>query len=351
VPTGANIIGAMPTTPNRAVAYLGELLAACMGRNSRLSLSEALVAEGGFFELEDELVDHLIRHRSELSSWMRAVLEGEAPGRVWEQSPEVSLRGLLMPWLQEKNQFLGMDDEVALQLDALYRRAIRETERVLSSPVGDARAAEELRGVWEAHRERLASFVRTRLGEDPRDVVCAEYSPSLQLAVLGFASGCIMAEPVLDVGCGPNAVLVRHLRERGVEAYGIDRAAPEGEGEVVAATDWLDFSYGEDRWGTVISHLGLSLHFLRHHLAGGPSAETLALAHADAYMRILRSLRVGGTFSYTPALPFVERLLSPLTYRCERVVLPDVFVTPTLLAAREHTGFDLAQASRVLRTA
>ena len=65
----------------------------------------------------------------------------------------------------------------------------------------------------------------------------------------------------------------------------------------------------------------------------------------------MRSLRVGGAFHYAPALPFVEALLPAPTYRCERIAPPEGLVTPSLIAAREHAGLDLAQASRVLRKA
>ncbi len=220
---------------------------------------------------------------------------------------------------------------------------------MLSSRADDSRAARELRGDWEAHRKRLASFARDRLGEDLPDAVCAAYSPSLQLEVLGLSHEGV-AEPVLDVGCGPDAALVSHLRERGLEAYGIDRAAPEGQDGVVVA-DWLDFEYGEGVWGTVLSHLGFSLHFLRHHLAEGPAAEELALSHAGAYSCVLRSLRVGGAFLYAPALPFVEALVPTSAYRCERIALANDLVTPSLVAAREVARIDLAWASRVLRVA
>lgn len=84
------------------------------------------------------------------------------------------MRDFVAPWLQERNQFLQVDEEAARQLDALYRRAIRETARVLSSRTSDDEAADVLCGVWEAHRKRLASFARARLGEDPRDAVCAD---------------------------------------------------------------------------------------------------------------------------------------------------------------------------------
>ena len=98
-------------------------------------------------------------------------------------------------------------------------------------------------------------------------------------------------------------------------------------------------------------HLGFSLHFLRHHLANGRTAKTLALAHAEAYMRVLPSLRIGGAFAYAPVLPFVEALLPASEYRCERIALPSEFITPSLLAAREATGLDLGRATVVRRTA
>ena len=341
---------AMSTKPHDAITRLGELLLARMKRNSRSPLAEVWDAESGFAEPDAELVGHLIRYREELACWMRAVLDEEPRGERWEQSPETFLRSLLAPWLHEKNQFLHLDDlEASQELDTLYRRAIEETARVLSSRADEAEVADRLREVWEAHRRRLVAFTAFHLGEAPRDVVCARYSPLLQMRVLDLSPEALL-EPVLDVGCGSDAALVRYLHQRDVEAYGIDRSVQEGIDGVVAA-DWLEFDYGEDRWGTVISHLGFSLHFLRHHLTDGPAAEALALAHAHTYVRILGSLSPGGSFVYTPALPFVEDLLLPSAYRCDRVALPDELVIPALLKAREHTGLDLAQASRVSRAA
>lgn len=345
----ANIV-AMSMSSNHAVTRLGELLLARMKRNSRSALAEVWDAESGFSEPDAELVGHLVRHREELACWMRAVLEEEPGGDRWEQNPEAFLRSLLAPWLQEKNQFLRLDDlEASQSLGALYRRAMEETARVLSSRADEAEVADGLREIWEAHRRRLVAFTAFHLGEAPRDAVCARYSPPLQMQVLDLSLEAL-PEPVLDVGCGSDAALVRYLRQRGVEAYGIDRSAPEGINGVVAA-DWLEFDYGEQRWGTVISHLGFSLHFLRHHVTDGPTAEALALAHARVYVRVLGSLFPGGSFAYTPALPFVEGLLPPSAYRCERVALPDELVIPALLTAREHTGHDLAQSSRVIRAA
>lgn len=76
--------------------------------------------------------------------------------------------------------------------------------------------------------------------------------------------------------------------------------------------------------------------------SGWYGGDSLALAHAEAYARVLRSLRVGGVFSYAPALPFVEAVLPAKAYPCERVTLPEELLPPALIAAREDTGLDLA---------
>ena len=68
----------------------------------------------------------------------------------------------------------------------------------------------------------------------------------------------------------------------------------------------------------MLSHHAFSLHFLHHHRAQGPEA----YAYAQAYMAILRSLRVGGRFVYVPGLPFIEALLPAAQYRCTRAPLP-----------------------------
>ena len=334
-----------------SVVRLKELLLARMLRNAKPPLSEVWRDDGGFSEPDDELVQHLLGNREELSWWMREIAASERSGHIqelrWEDSPEAFLRGLVAGWLQRKNQFVRVDDRATRQLEASYRSAFDKAARILSSRADDARAAEQLREVWEAHRERLVSFVRHRLGADPYDVTSAAYSPARQLAVLGLAPESMPA-PVLDVGCGRDAALVRYLRERGLEAFGIDRnASPSADG--VLNADWLEFVYGDGIWGMVVSHLGFSLHFLRHHLAGGPVAEDLALEHARAYKRILGSLRSGGSFVYVPALPFVEELLPGTGYACERFAVSEVSGSPVHAAELSGTGLNLFQAARVSR--
>ncbi len=236
----------------------------------------------------------------------------------------------LLSWLWAHNQFLDLDAKAHAELEGSVARALARM-----------RDPSQLAGALAAHRSELAAFVQARLGPAPRELVCAEYSPPLQLELLGLTSAQLI-EPVLDVGCGAGAALVRFLRAQGIAAKGLDRLDPGAFGR---AGDWLTHAYGNARWGTVLSHLGFSLHFLHHHRAPGDTA----YAYARAYMAILRSLRLGGSFAYTPALPFMEALLDRSLYRVHRIPFANELRVQTLQEAERATGLDLSAASHVQR--
>jgi len=70
--------------------------------------------------------------------------------------------------------------------------------------------------------------------------------------------------------------------------------------------DWLDYDYGKNKWGTIVSNLGFSNHFNHHHLRENGNY----IAYGKTYMNILYSLKTGGHFHYAPDLPFIERYLN-----------------------------------------
>lgn len=271
--------------------------------------------------LDPELEALLLRRRVELA---RSLPDGG-------DLPE--LRAHLVRWLRRRNQFIELDAAALAQLDAVCAAGLRATATALASD--DPRAA--LRAVFRSVRAALGEFVVDRLGAEPREVVSGEYSAALQLEVLGLQLD-TLGEPVLDVGCGPQATLVLALRAAGLQAEGIDRDAPA----TATVADWLQYAYGSDRWGAVISHLGFSLHLLHHHLAGRQAA----FVHAEVYMQILRSLRVGGVFAYAPGLPFLERLLPRAQYEVTRGALPQ---SSALRAGQADTGLALGLPTRVRR--
>ncbi|RYE86920.1 MAG: class I SAM-dependent methyltransferase [Myxococcales bacterium] len=267
--------------------------------------------------LDAPLLAHLDRHREPLARWLE---EHTTPpgGAAVEGEPAEALARLEVRWLQSYNQFLDLGDESRRALVALGRRALREAGEALRQTGSRAELGAALAAVSAGHRAgvtRLYTALRAALpGEDQAVgavVRCAEYSPALQLSLLGLDAD-TLAGPVLDLGCGEQALLVEHLRARGVEAFGVDRAAPPGPH--VEARDWFAASLPRDRWGTVISHLGFSHHFMFHHLRGGPQAAR----YARRYMEVLQSLKPGGAFVYAPGLPFLEPLLPAATYRVTR---------------------------------
>ena len=220
-------------------------------------------------------------------------------GCRFADAPAAWLAVLWMRWLWQRNQFITIDD-------VAVRALVSEAETLFEGNATQFAMA--------AHRRRLVLLLGDILGGNQRIVTASRYSPELILRALGVDGATLSAlpGPLLDVGCG-DASLVRYARNLGVEARGIDRdPTPPGE-----RADWLGFDYGAARWSLITSHHGFSLFFRQADLAADHSAQD----YARAYMRILSSLRVGGTFAYYPALPFIEKLL-PSTYAVSYAPLP-----------------------------
>ena len=141
-----------------------------------------------------------------------------------------------------------------------------------------------------------------KAGRVLESVTCSEYSAALQSEIL-YLKDIQLSEPILDIGCGKTANLVKYLRGKGFEAYGIDRFSDDSF--FIEKTDWLAFDYGNEKWGTIVSNLGFSNHFVHNHLREDGDF----IGYAKKYMEILHSLKVGGCFCYAPDVPFIEKSL------------------------------------------
>lgn len=272
------------------------------------------------------LVRHLLAHRATLSAWLRTPGCAEA------------LCVRLAKWLWSRNQYVRLDRAA---LTAACGRAANEVAEGLAAGEADEKdMSERLVRAGQELQARVAALVRAG-GGGKAEVVCSEYAVTLQRDALGLGDE-PLAPPILDVGCGSSAGFVRALRAEGLAATGLDREAPE---DVALVGDWLTFPFGQDRWGTIVSHQAFSLHFIHHHLAQGAEA----YAYARVYMAILRSLKPGGRLVYVPGLPFVEAMLPANTYRCTRVPLPEAMVSEAVHALERAAGFELAYAAHVER--
>lgn len=304
----------MPSPDPALLAALRDDLLALAASRAPASLAAWTALGPADAAIPAALAERWFPHRSAIAAWLRATAGGR--DGAWERDPAGHLAGRALAALQGLNQFLPLEGRAAALRDVTADALAAAAEALeAASDAASLRAA--LTGAaagWAGAAARLAAAVAAdarRAGVREAPVVSATYDPATQLAVLALDPATLL-EPILDLGCGPDARLVRHLRALGKDARGVDRVATPGEG--VARGDWLDWPVAPASLGTVVSHLGFSLHFLHHHLRpGGDPAR-----YARRYMELLRALRPGGTFAYAPGLPFVEAHLPAGAWRVER---------------------------------
>lgn len=175
--------------------------------------------------------------------------------------------------------------------------------------------------IAETHYENLAKWlvatnsfaVKAYASKENKvePVACSEYSSELQMEILQLDVPQMM-EPVLDIGCGKEGNLVLKLRNCGIEAYGFDRFAYSNS--FLTQSDWFEYEFKNEHWGTIVSNLGFSNHFKHHHLRNDGNF----IGYAKKFMDILGSLKIGGSFHYAPDLPFVEQYLDETKYQLTR---------------------------------
>lgn len=161
---------------------------------------------------------------------------------------------------------------------------------------------------WLQETNSFAEKIYNSKEELIQSVVCSEYSPELQIKILQIDIDNII-EPVLDIGCGRKGDLVLYLRQKGIEAYGFDRFAYKNS--FLINSDWFEFKFEREKWGTITSNLGFSNHFQHHHFRNDGNF----IDYAKKYMDILSSLKIGGSFHYAPDLPFIEQYLDLEKYK------------------------------------
>lgn len=280
---------------------LRELVEGRLQELSQLSLSDLLDAAPELRALSPSLERGIRERRS-------AILEELAGAPLRQEELATQLAGATRGFLEREHQFLEIEGERERTLQELCARLTRDAVGSLAREAPWSEVAGELRGHLARHQQRLRALVALLLedcGSLPgaAGVVCAEYSPELQLRVLGLRAEELRA-PLLDLGCGASGALVRQLRRLGHDpVWGLDRCAPAEPGFVRGS--WFSAALPEPGWRTVLAHQSFSLHFLHAHLH---SAERAA-RFAARYLEILRGLAPGGRFLYAPGLPFIESAL------------------------------------------
>lgn len=246
---------------------------------------------------------------------------------AWQTSQADAVETLTMAALRElvlAHQYVAPSPGDVAALRRIFAAVVGGMGTAVNAGVGAGSIDDN---AWARHQQRYAAWHAQQLSADAPAVVCGEYSAELQLEVLGLdanaphAAG--SASPLLDIGCGASGALVRYLRARGWEAWGLDRMAPaelawRGAAAFSADASWLTARLPEGQFATITSHMAFSLHAIHHHLRGGGPA----LRHADTYRHLLQALRGGGQLRYAPGLPFLEAHL-PTGFIADRRPLPE----------------------------
>jgi len=210
------------------------------------------------------------------------------------------------------NQYFSFNSGSVKKLKAIYS-ALNQRIRGLNTNANQS----ELDDISQDHYIHLCnwlvqtnSFAGKMYSGDQEyaiPVACSEYPSDLQMNILNIKLKDLI-EPVLDIGCGRELNLVNYLRDNDIEAYGIDRF--DNENPFYTKTDWLEYNFEMEKWGSLISNLGFSNHFIHHNQrVDGNYRE-----YAQKYMDILSSLKIGGSFYYAPDLPFIEKHLDSSKY-------------------------------------
>lgn len=293
--------------------------------DSQLDYNQAL----SLFYLEDDktplklsrkTIDFLIEHQFEMSVFYAQLVEDE---QVEEFVMTIATK-VIQKFIRA-NQFLHFSQPDYENLATIYQQLIF---KIVKLGKGSKTKLEK----WmNQHYQDLKSFLiqtnHYHIFENYQQeknipyVACSEYSSSLQWKILHLNPTTIVS-PILDIGCGTQAHFVLDCQQRNLEAYGFDRSI-EDEGQFVFQGDWLMFDYGTQKWGTILSHMAFSNHFAHHHFKKDGNYRD----YARVYLRILESLQKGGTFVYSPDLPFMEGLLDKEIYQIDKYQITDTIWT------------------------
>ncbi|MCB2194163.1 MAG: class I SAM-dependent methyltransferase [Deltaproteobacteria bacterium] len=310
------------------------------------SLRSLTVPSPAFCTLSDSFLDYLESRREAVLHWL-TVGTRDASGRVRRDVLDYFAERTLR-YFHQRNQFIVVGSEAADDLRDVYELFVHRFAEGVQAGRGRGHLAESLGDVMAQHQARLAAYVRdlqtSNGGGDFifAEAVNAQYTPQLQLRLFGVEAE-QLREPILDLGCGPDAPLTMYLRRLGKAVVGVDRTAQASEGTFKA--DWFDIALEAERWGAIVSHMAFSTHFLHHHLRADGHPER----YARLYLDLLAALKPGGSLFYTPGLPFMENLLPTERYIVRRrpICLPDT--SPLDAAFAHHLGTSVSYACRIAK--
>jgi len=206
------------------------------------------------------------------------------------------------------NQYIYLSKNEFDRIHNVYKKLIYNLRKI---DAGKA-TIEDVQRIVKDHRSNLIGIIDSKVDDNDAILIpCSEYSISLQLKILRINSSCINS-PIIDVGCGKDARLIKFLNANHDDVYGIDQYY--NKSPHIMCENWFDFKFLPETWGTIISHMAFSNHFRR---AIAYKSKELK-RYEEKFKEILSSLRFGGRLIYSPSIPEIEKDLDHKEYIIER---------------------------------
>lgn len=289
-------------------------------------LQDYIFSNNLFQTFDEEYADFLFETRNEISAYLADSVESEALIQYCIRSTR--------QFTYQRNQYINFTSQYDGLVDVEYRDLLAQTKQLVETATSREEVAQRLKTILQRHHERLrlilASYcvdaTQSKLKNSPllQTVPCAEYSPRFQLQLLNIDLSQIQ-QPVLDIGCGEQGNLVKFLKSKGLDAWGIDRSMPDED--FFVQSDWFSFDYAQQKWGTIMAHQSLSTHFIFNYLNDLPTAQDYVML----FKKILSTLAPNGSLYYTPGLPFFE----PEIEDDSRYLITRKTISENLLGLRE----------------
>lgn len=303
----------MPQTRPEIYDKLSSTILRRYKANSRKTMLDVYHVDRDFVRLEKDNLEFLYENRVEVTAILNDPVYSLDLAREFVRSS--------LEFTYNNNQYVHLDQEEQERLLTMYSVYLRGMKAVLDSSSGYVEFEQNFSALVKDHFKDLSRNISRFFDREPgwqvqeniilKQVVCSEYSPDFQLKLLGLDAQALMT-PVLDLGCGKQGILVKHLQSLGMKALGVDRVVSPAPG--LHEADWFDLEFKPDSWGTVISHMAFSNHFLFHHRYKNGNPDR----YAAMYMRILNGLKPGGSFVYSPGVPFIEQYLPAEKFTIQR---------------------------------
>ncbi|MCD1655931.1 hypothetical protein K7J14_14625 [Treponema zuelzerae] len=203
----------------------------------------------------------------------------------------------------QNNQYISLSNETINRINDIYLNLVKKLKQISTDNYND----ELIDSIVSNHREQLLKALfenEYHKCDNQLYIPCSEYSGSFQYNLLRLNQFRLL-EPIIDIGCGKDYELIKYLDYAGYTAiFGIDQYISNNN--YIECTNWFDYKFEPNKWGTVIAHMSFCNHFRRSLINEDQNLEI----YKEKYEEILKSLQINGLFIYTPSIKQIENSIN-----------------------------------------